>query len=128
MPLLDVSEVLADPDFNEVLNVIRRQQTIDMHGRAVLTETTFTPYGVVTSGNPDPLLRTVDYEAEKNTIRVHTTFVLIGVQNGVTDYQPDVILWNGNRYLVNKTWDYSKYGAGFIAADCELMQATENTP
>lgn len=128
MPLLDVSEVLTDPMFNEVITVLRQQQVVDDHGRAQVIPTTFTPIGVVTAGSPDPLLRTEDYQATKNTITVHTQFRLIDATSGVLNYQPDVIIWQGSQYLVKKTWDWSKYGAGFICAECELLPPTEVSP
>jgi len=128
MPLLDVSEVLDDPMFNEVLTVIRRQQTISDQGRVVLTSTTFTPIGVVTAGSPEPLLRTEDYQATRNNITVHTKFKLIDATSGLLDYQPDTIIWQGSSYLVKKTWDWSKYGAGFTCAECELLPPTEVSP
>lgn len=128
MPLLDVTEVLDDPLFNEPMIVIRNQEVIGEDGRVTLVKTTFTPFGVVTAGKPDPLLRTSDYEAAKNTITVNTRFFLIDATTGMTNYQPDIVNWQGRDYLVRKSYDYSKYGAGFIHAECELIATSEVSP
>jgi len=119
MPLLDVSDVLLDPMFCEQLNITRRTQTVGSDGRAVITETILEPYGVVTAGSVEPLVRDEDYEHAKNNITVHAYgFRLLDPTEG---YQPDIVNFQGKQYVVRKSYNWSQYGVGFTAADCEML-------
>jgi galactose-6-phosphate isomerase len=51
-------------------------------------------------------------------IVVHTTFRLRGPTRG---FQPDVVIWNGNRYVVRDIRDWTQFGVGYIRAECESM-------
>lgn len=116
-PMLDVSDVLLDPMFAQTIVIMRRAQTITTGGLAVDTDTTLNTIGVVTiSGNKYAL--EPDLEREQDNITVHVRVPLRGPANG---YEPDVVVWQGNRYTVVKALDWSQYGAGFYAADCEML-------
>jgi galactose-6-phosphate isomerase len=117
-PLLDVSEVLEDPMFLQNLTILRRAVVIGSNGREVVTQTTLTPFGVVTSGSSLDLIRTDTYEAATNSITVHVKgFRLIDPQNSK---RPDTVLWQEDEYVVKKSSNYSQYGAGFTMAECQL--------
>lgn len=118
MPLLDVSDVLLDPDFAQTISVIRRSESVNNFGRTDLTSTqTDGIIAVVTSGQ-SRLDRGADVDVSPNTIVVHTQFRLRGEAPGV---KPDLVIWHGNRYLVNKANDWSDFGAGFIMAECSSI-------
>lgn len=124
MPDLDVSDILLDPDFVEQITVNRIAQTTTTGGIVTPTTTVFTPYAVVTQGSMRDLRREPDYELADAVITVHTrAFRLIGPQPGL---EPDVVVWGGDSYVVKKSYNWSHYGAGFTAAECEL-QATVTT-
>lgn len=121
MPLLDVSDVLLDPMFAEMfgLQVLRRSETINGFGESVVSAEELNPQGVVTAGSAKPFDRFADGQVMPNTITVHSyAFRMIGPAVG---YQPDIIVWQGSQYVVTKSYDYSLFGAGFTAADCEAM-------
>ncbi|MDB5448419.1 MAG: putative phage head-tail adaptor [Phenylobacterium sp.] len=122
MPALDVSDILLDPDFCEVLTVIRRLQTL-VRGRATTTETTITPapVGVVLAQSDAPIQRGPDQQNLPRLIQVHTPFRLRSASKDPVSglvYQPDIIVWGGDRFVVNKVQDFSRYGRGFLQADC----------
>lgn len=132
MPMLDVMDVLLDPDFCEELTIQRRQQGTDAKGRAALTVTTIDPkpFGVVEPVADQPMVRGPDQQNLPRLLSVHTPFRLRGPSRdgaGV-DFQPDLIIWNGDPYVVNKVQDYSHYGAGWVQADCSSEAATERPP
>lgn len=123
MPLLDVTEVLLDPDFCEELVVKRRTQVVDNRGIASYLEQILNPIGVVTQGNPASVQRAADYTVAKGNILVHAyAFVF---QEPMEDGACDIVLWNGNNYMVRKSYDWSTYGVGFTAAECEFMQTVK---
>jgi len=118
MALLDVSDVLTDPDFVDGgLVCYRREQIIGTNGMATNTETQFTFSAVVTSASGFELNREPDGEFIKGLITVHTKFAL---QDGAAGLTADEILWQGKRYTVEKIDNYTHFGRGFIAAVCAL--------
>ena len=118
MPDLDVSDILLDPDFAETITVNRTTQVVSSLGVVSNTITAYSKVAVVTIGPLHDVLRTPDYELANNIITVHIRgFRLIGPEPG---YQPDVVVWGGDNYVVKKSYNWSHYGAGFTAAECEL--------
>lgn len=126
MPDIDVSDILLDPDFCELLTVTRRAETM-VKGRSTTTPTTISPQpvGVVIPQNDSPMMRGPDQQNLPRLIQVHTPFRLRGASAG---YQPDLITWKGADYVVNKVQDFSSYGGGFIQADCSSVASTEPAP
>ena len=118
MPLLDVSEVLSDPDFSQVITIQRNAQTVNAQGRAVDNVSTFTIQGVITIGPLDPLVLNTDAAFTRKSIAVHTRTQLYDVTSG---FEPDNVLFEGNVYLVKRVYPWNQYGAGFYAADCEMQ-------
>lgn len=125
MPDLDVSDLLLDPDFCEQLSVQRRQITM-VKGRSTTTPVTISPapYGVVFSITGG-LIRAGDQQNMPATIVVHTPFRLRGASPG---YEPDLVIWNGDNYAVTAIDNFSKYGAGFVAATCTSQDSIDNAP
>lgn len=118
MALLDVTDVLLDPDFMDTSLVCNRMtQTIDTHGRAqnVAASTPF--YGVVTSDKGDILHRNADGSRIIGSITIHSPFRLI---DGAVGIDADEIVWQGNIYTVVNVNDYSHFGQGFVCATCDL--------
>lgn len=117
MPRLDVSDAF-DPDFMDPLVCKRQTQTVGNNGRAVDAEAQ-TPFsGVVTNENGDTLQRGSDAARVAATIVVTTPFTLRMAGAGV---DADVVAWNGRDYTVASLNDYSTYGAGYVAAKCEVI-------
>ena len=119
MALLDVSDILLDPDFmNTGLVCERNTQTIGLDGIAVNTPA-LTPFsGVVTSDNGDILQRGDFGERVKGSITIHTRFALI---DGTTGFTADIVRWQGRRYTVSSVNDWSHFGRGFVAATADLI-------
>jgi len=118
MALLDVSDILTDPDFMDTgLVCERRAQTVGTDGIAVDTVTQTSFGGVVTSKDGDKLERNADGERVKGTITIHTRFPL---DDGSAMNAADTVVWRGRRYTVSLVSDYSHFGRGFISAECDL--------
>lgn len=131
MPQLDVTDVLLDPDFCEVLTVKRRTQTM-LKGRPQITTVDVdpAPVGVVLPQNDAPLQRGPDQQHLPRLYQVHTPFRLRSASKDPTgaDLPPDLIIWNGDTLVVNKVQDFSHYGAGWVQADCSSMDPVDNEP
>lgn len=119
MPLLDVSDVLLDPMFQDTsLTCTRQAQTVDANGIASNTQTV-TPFaGVVTNDAGDQLLRRPDGSRIEGSITIHTQFQL---SDGRIGFDGDLVSWQGRQYTVVNVRDWSTYGRGFVAAQCELI-------
>lgn len=119
MPLLDVSDVLLDPDFmDSSLACTRQDQTVNDDGLAVNAETVSPFSGVVTNNTGDILLRRAEGERIAGSITIHTKFRLCDGQDGRS---ADIVTWLGARYTVTNVANWSTYGAGFVMATCDLI-------
>lgn len=117
MALLDVSDVLTDPDFSDALTVYRSTIAVGDNGRTTKTTAALPIVGVVTQGGGDILDRTGDAEKIRGSITVHTMFILSAGGGGI---DADELDWQGRRYVVDNVSDWSNYGAGFSSAGCTL--------
>jgi galactose-6-phosphate isomerase len=132
MPDLDVTDIILDPDFCETLIVKRREENL-VKGRSTLTVTVIdpAPVGVVLPVDDQPLVRGPDQQNLPRLLEVHTPFRLRGAAKDPgtgKQYQPDIITWNGDDFVVNKVQDYSRFGQGFIQADCSSVDSIDNAP
>lgn len=119
MPLLDVTDILFDPDFADTLTCIRQTQTVGDDGIASNATQTVSFVGVVTADSGKELARLAAGSHVSGSILVHTVFRLTnGGPNGIDS---DHVVWNGDEYIVTSINDYSTYGAGFICASCDLL-------
>lgn len=117
MPLLDVSDVLLDPDFADTLVVWRYTETVDTKGRGGGSPTSTTILGVVTPDRAATLARQAEGANVSGSITVITQFRLT---SSIGSTGADEIDWNGCRYTVMSVADCSRYGAGFVEASCDL--------
>jgi len=52
------------------------------------------------------------------SITVHSQFNLIAGADGI---DADIVTWNGRQYTVTNVGDWSRFGIGFTASNCELI-------
>ena len=118
MPLLDVSNILGDPDFVDTFTVTQYTQTISSGGMASNTANVIHSVGGVVYPNDNiDLIKMPDGEVLNGSITIVTRFRLT---NGAGNRDADVVTWNGRTYQVKAVSDWSRYGAGFIEAVCQL--------
>lgn len=130
MPLLNLSFLTREPLIaNDGFTVNRRAETVGDSGRqTVLATTTSDQVGAVYPTGSNQLNRNPDKAFSTNSITIVTRFRLQMTSPG---FQPDVVEWpigSGNHYVVSQTNNYSRYGAGFIEAQCEAIDAQQNPP
>jgi hypothetical protein len=123
MPQLDVSLALTNPYTLDTFSVLRRADTSNSFGEATLSTTTFNNVrGVVYPEGDNRLQRLRDIQLQAKAICVITRFALRGSSKDGTgqNFQPDIVVWNGNNFIVELVDDYSQYAAGFIMATCVM--------
>jgi hypothetical protein len=120
MPLLDVSDVLLDPDFADTAVLIRTGVTVDTAtGRTISGPVETQILCVVTSDRGQNLRRMPDAAASEGSIIVHSTVTFTEGDGAGLD--ADIIRWQGRDWTVITVDDYSRYGAGFTVATCRLL-------
>lgn len=126
MPLLDVTEILSDPDFADTITVTRSTQTGFDHGRPVITVQSFPNVtAVVTAGQGDILKYFPEMTNIQGAILIHTTFRLTSVSETT---QADLVTWQGRDYQITGLNDWSTFGVGFIMAVGTVKQFAEAAP
>lgn len=137
MPDISVEDVLLDPDFcgcpaqnpDDGITVQRRLEIVDNHGRVSWQITAY--QGVVASviavgDNMDQsLTRGPDEMHVAASIEVHTKFMIQEPSPGVA---PDRVIWNGTLFQVTKVLNHSRYGAGFVQANCTSVDFLDQPP
>lgn len=125
MASLDVSFLLADPDFADTLTARRLAQTVGSNGRAVSTTTDTDFVGVAFPGAGNLLVRGPDGERVSADMTVVTMHPLSA---GSAGNPADEVVWRGSRYTVKSVQDYSNWGAGFVLALCDLIPVSGGAP
>jgi len=126
MPLLDVTEILSDPDFADTITVTRSSETGFDHGRPIVTTQTFQNVtAVVTAGQGDILKYFPEMANILGAILIHTMFRLTSASDTT---QADTVTWQGRDYQVTGLNDWSTFGAGFIMAVGTLKDFVEAAP
>lgn len=121
MALLDVSGLLLDPDFTNVVTLIKRAAAVNEHGETVLTETPCYITAVVQGDNTEVLERLPQGARLSDMITVYYRGQLQAESEGG---YADIIVWGGKRYQVKEvSEDFMNYGAGFTKAFCMLEPA-----
>ncbi|MBN5205179.1 head-tail adaptor [Serratia marcescens] len=126
MPLIDVTEVLLDPDFVDTTLVCHRQiQSRDDDNFTTNTQQDIPFSGVVTVDHSLEARRMAAGQNINGAILIVTQFRLTQGQPGL---DADVVTYRGREYRVTFVDPYTAYGAGFVQAHCELMEFDGGSP
>lgn len=127
MSLINVSELITDPDFAQPngINVIRRQNTIQNH-RNTIVETQLKVSGIITIA--DDTSTNFQEGFNRNDSKIHIfTLKKLYVYNHEEDNTPpgqgylsDIVLFHGNKYEVVSVLDDTDYG--FSRATATVME------
>ena len=137
MSTIDVTSVLFDTDIaGQQFQVVRRQQVVNTYGETILAVASpvdvigsITPTGGTLFAQGNSLIRTEAYTTQSKTIKVITTYRLRGPgKDSGNLYQPDIILWNGDSYVVTTLNEYTAFGVGFVEVDCISIDYTVEVP
>lgn len=119
MPTLDVSDVLLSPEFLDIDLWYRRNvQSVDADGIPSNTVTRQQFGGVVTVDRSLEAKRMEAGQVIAGAILVVTQTRLI---SGKEDLDADIVEYAGADYRVTFVDPYTRYGAGFVQAHCELQ-------
>jgi len=120
MALIDVSELMTDPDFTNTISLTRRTQTISDYGEITLTGTSTNMTAIVQAGNGETLARNPDYSVMTDWITIYAKFDFRADGNG---YFADLVTWGGHDFQVKSVTDFMNWGEGYTRADCLIKGA-----
>lgn len=134
MSAIDVTDVLLSLDIAaQSFSVVRRQETVNDFGEGVKGATVLGPFiGACQPLGDNSLLREESYTTGKNGLTVWSPFRLFSASRKAdgTTYQPDLILFDGNYYIVRVLNEWTQWGEGFVQAECigfDFVQAPDNS-
>lgn len=124
MPLLDISELMGDPDFFNDITIVRSTQSVDMNGRVTNTPGVYQSYGCVQPAPEYQLQQLPDEGRASSYISVVTPSRLFVNAEGMA---ADQVIWSDMTWRVVKVRDWSTWGNGFVEAICALEGFVEAT-
>jgi len=123
MPLLNLARVARNPRFVQSVLRIVRQESVNEYGENELITTKSMIKATITMANPNDLNRFTDATTYIKAINVITTTELNADRIG---YQPDIIIFQGDSYIIKGTFTYSENGftrAIAVLSDYQLAQS-----
>jgi len=113
------SQVVLDPLLADKFSRVRRAETISVvTGRSsVASVQTDNLIGVVTMYKDIETIRTEFPEVQFST-RVINVVTKANLQAAIAGYQPDLVIWRGDNFIVLQVSPYPQYGSGFYEAVC----------
>jgi len=115
--LIDVTEVLHDPDFMQPLTLVRRSACTDSFGQNKITSQSICTVGCVQPISGKALARLPDVFRVAN---VQSFWIKQNLVIDSTGKYPDVIVKNGIRYTVQTVFDWCSWGAGWNEGTCVM--------
>ncbi|EMM9358393.1 hypothetical protein [Klebsiella oxytoca] len=132
MPLLDVTDVLLDPDFMDTSLVCHRQvQTVDEDNYPTNTSQAIPFSGVVTVDRSLEAKRMAVGQNINGAILIVTQFRLtqgMPASDSTPELDADIVTYSGRNYRVTFVDPYTRYGSGFVQAHCELLEFNGGIP
>lgn len=130
----DMSEAF-NAETTDTFTVIRRKETVNNFGESA-TENARIPHqvGSVNAGDDNKIAIATDQQHIGKSISVVTQFKLRSVSEakkasvGKVKYQPDLVFWNGDYFKVVVVEDYSRFGFGWIQAQCTSEDFVDQAP
>ncbi len=117
MALIDITDIVIDPDFQDAITIVRRADSVNSYGENVIAETTENVRAVIQPASPDDLQRLPDSVRRRDAVTVYYAGDLSA------DAYPDVVVWGTKRYQVGGTEPFGNWGRGYTKAVCTLIEA-----
>lgn len=115
MALVDVSELLLDPDFVDTISLIHRTTTVNTKGENVLVETPVSTIGSVQPASGKEMQRVPDALRMRDVRSFYIKAPILS--DGVSQY-PDLISFNSIRFQVISSEPWLNFGAGWNRGLC----------
>ena len=122
MALIDVTDVLFDPDFADLVTVRRMAESVNGFGEGAATPTSFPNVPmVITYQSPAEIIRKDDGTQTPRKASIVTTFALRAQSPGSRGDEIDV---DGGTLTVTEILPFKRFGPGFCEAIATFMGAS----
>lgn len=116
MAWIDVSDLLADPDFVDSLQIERRTTTVNNYGETTLAvASTITTVGSVQPASAKQVLKLPE---ALRTADVRAFYIRTEIVQDASSSYPDVIIYGTNRYQIQSAAPWGNYGSGWYEGLC----------
>lgn len=110
MALIDVSELLTDPDFVDVVPLIRRTSVVLANGRAAVTESMSTIVASIQTPQSEESKLLPDGVSLTDSVSIYCKDRLSPAHEGRL---ADLVLWKGRRFQIHAlVQDFLHFGGG----------------
>jgi hypothetical protein len=104
MALIDLTELMIDPDFVDPIQILKRQASVNAYGENRVTETVVNTLGSVQPASGKTLMRLPEALRVQSVSQFWVKGLIIS--DGTGGGYPDVIVFKGLRYQVQSILDY----------------------
>lgn len=115
MALVDVTELLSDPDFIDPMQVITRVPSIDSLGQQSLAETVLSTVGSIQPASGNELSRIPEALRVANMSSFWFKGEIIATAPGK---YPSILVFKGMRFEVKNVFDWTNWGQGWTEGLC----------
>src|SRR5690348_279337 len=115
MALIDVTELMVDPDFVDIMQVVTRREYVDSLGQSHFEENILSTVGSIQPASGEVVKKLPE---SMQTSDVSTFFFKGKIIASAPGKYSSIIIFNGNRYQVQKVNDFSNWGEGFTEGIC----------
>lgn len=112
---VNVTEVLADPDFTDPIQLVTRTSKINSKGENIISENVVKTYGSVQPASGKVINRLPE---ALRVVNVSSFWVLGKIIASEPGKYSSVLVFNGQRYQVQSVDDWSNWGAGWSEGTC----------
>lgn len=112
---IDVSDIVADPDFCDNLLLLDRVSKTDLHGENQITDCTIVTVGIVQPASG----KTIQRLPEALQVQNVSSFWLKGkIMAAAPGKYTSVIVYKGLRYQIQMVFDWTNWGSGWCEGVC----------
>lgn len=120
--MMDMADVLLDPDFRVDFPIIRSVESVDARGRTQSSASEIPAQGVIHPATEEELKILPEAQRVEEIIAVYTATRLTA---GDDTHGADRVGWQGGTYKVLEVMDYSQFGFTMALAQNESMMGKE---
>lgn len=115
MALVDVTELLGDPDFVATMQQISRTYRVDIYGKNVMTESIIQTVGSIQPISGRDLQKLPEMYRAVNVMTFWLKGTIVASEPGKYS---DILVFKGRRFQVLSIYDWSSWGAGWSEGAC----------